>query len=672
MRQVSAYPRPIREIMTQWIPMADGCLLAARIWLPQDAEEDPVPAVLEYLPYRRRDGTATRDAVTQPYIAGHGYAAVRVDVRGTGDSQGVITDEYDLPELADGVAVIAWLEAQSWCSGRVGMWGISWGGFNALQVAARQPPALRAIIPMGFTHDRYDGDCHYMGGCVLEGNMSWGNSFLAGSSRPPDPEVVGPGWRDQWLKRLQALEHPIGIWLSHQRRDDYWKPGSVCEDFSRIQVPVYAVNGWQDSYARNVLPLLQGLTVPWKGLIGPWAHSVPHLARPGPAIGFLQEALRWWDHWLKDIDTGIMDEPKLRVWMGEWTQPRKFVAQWPGRWVEEKIWPPVGQREIRLHFHDGTLRDMPGAQAEVAVCSPQTLGLSAGYQCSYGLGPDLSDDQRDDDALSCCFDGDVLAADCEILGEAFAELEVSSDRPLAMLAVRLCDVAADGASLRVSYGLLNLSHRAGPEAPVVLEPGTRVRLRIPLCATAHRFAAGHRIRVAISTAYWPIAWPSPETATVTLHQASCALVLPVRPADPREPAPFGEPEGAVPVAIEILRPRQTERAQDQITTDPATGETILSRDRDRGAWRTVDTDVAYDATGLLRFAIKPDEPLSARQDFTLTSTIGRDGWRTRTITSSSLTSTVDEFVLISRLQAFEDDECVFQRDWHQRFKRDHV
>ena len=199
MKTVAQFPRRVREIMTAWIPMPDGIQLAARIWLPEDAEHDPVPAVLEYLPYRRRDGTTHRDSVTQPWLAGHGYAAVRVDIRGTGDSEGLMRDEYDLPEMHDGVEVIAWLAKQPWCTGKVGMWGISWGGFNALQVAALRPPALKAIIPMGFTHDRYNGDCHYMGGCLIEGNTSWGGTLFAGSSRPPDPAVVGERWRARWM-----------------------------------------------------------------------------------------------------------------------------------------------------------------------------------------------------------------------------------------------------------------------------------------------------------------------------------------------------------------------------------------------------------------------------------------------------------------------------------------
>jgi len=674
MKAVNVFPRPVREIMTVWIPMPDGVRLAARIWLPEDAEADPVPAVLEYLPYRRRDGTSYRDSQTQPYIAGHGYAAVRVDIRGTGDSEGLMRDEYDLPELHDGVAVIAWLAAQPWCSGRVGMWGISWGGFNSLQVAALQPPALKAIMPMGFTHDRYNGDCHYMGGCLIEGNTSWGGTLLSGSARPPDPAVVGERWRAQWLERLQQSTLPVVTWLRHQRRDDYWKPGSVCEDYRRIQIPVYAISGWQDSYARNVLPLLEHLSVPKKALVGPWSHNWPHVGSPGPAIGFLQEALRWWDHWLKDIDTGIMDEPMLRVWMQDWVQPAKLVTDWPGRWVAEAGWPSTRIVEHAWFLNSEGLGKSPGTLTDRRLCSPQTTGLGAGYQCSYGSAPDLSDDQRADDANSLCFDSPPLAESIEILGDAHIELEVASDQPQALLAVRLCDVAPDGSSLRISYGLLNLAHRDGPATPQPLVPGRFERVVIPLCAAATVLAPGHRLRIALSNAYWPIAWPSPVTNTLTLRCGRGRLMVPVRPPHPddiRLPA-FGEPEAAAALALVETRPRRSDHPLDRIVSDSASGRVDLLRERDRGAWRTIDTDVDYDTRGLMRFSIRPDDPDSAEQDITLTTSMGRPGWRVRTEVHTRIACSADAFTVQARLQAFEGDDEVFSRSWNETLARDNV
>jgi len=669
------WPHAVREIMTVWIPMADGIRLAARIWLPVDAEQQPVPALLEYLPYRRRDGTSQRDSITQPYMAGHGYAAVRVDIRGSGDSEGLLTDEYTDTEIDDGVQVVAWLAAQRWCSGRVGMWGISWGGINALQVAARRPPALAAILPMGFADDRYNGDCHFMGGCLLEGNISWGGTFFAGNSRPPDPAVVGEAWRDIWRQRLEVAAPPMATWLAHQRRDRYWTAGSVCEDHARITAAVYAVNGWQDSYARNVLPLLAQLPGPKKALIGPWAHGWPHLASPGPAIGFLQEALRWWDHWLKDVDTGIMDEPMLRVWMGEWVAPAKRVLQWPGHWVAEARWPRAAPTLRTWFLAAEGLRGTPGTAQTMTIRSPQTTGQTAGYQCSYGLGPDLSDDQQLDDARSLCFDSLPCTQPMQLLGEPELEIALSSDQPQALLAARLCDVAPDGSSLRLSYGLLNLAHRDGPQAPSPLVPGQVYPLRLRLCALAHTLAPGHRLRLALSSSYWPIAWPSPVASCLSVRAGSARLQLALHDADPQlqaRMAAFGPAEGATPQALVELRARSTEQPQDVLTQAPQTGQLMLSRSRDRGAWKTLDTDVSYDTQGELQFAIQPDAPLSASQSITLDSSLGREGWQVRTRITHRLSASADRFLLHATLDAWDGDAPFFSRSWDLEFPRDNV
>ena len=256
-------------------------------------------------------------------------------MRGSGDSDGLLADEYLPQEQADAVEVIAWLAAQPWCSGAVGMMGISWGGFNALQVASHRPPALKAIITACSTDDRYADDCHYMGGCLLNNTIAWGSTMFAFGAQPPDPEVVGERWRDMWLERLENNPLMAATWIEHQHRDDYWKQGSVCEDYAAITAAVYAVGGWADGYSNAIPRLIAGLPGPKKGLIGPWAHAYPHVAQPGPQIGFLQEALRWWDHWLKGIDTGIMDEPVLRAWMQESVPPATTYAERPGRWIAE-------------------------------------------------------------------------------------------------------------------------------------------------------------------------------------------------------------------------------------------------------------------------------------------------------------------------------------------------
>ncbi|HSQ22705.1 MAG TPA: CocE/NonD family hydrolase [Coriobacteriia bacterium] len=368
----SEFPHPIREIENTWISLADGTRLAARIWLPEDAESAPVPAILEYLPYRKDDGTAAADARRHPYFAGHGYASVRVDLRGTGDSDGLLRGEYLEQEQDDALEVLRWLAGQPWCTGDVGMIGYSWGGFNGLQVAARRPPELKAVITHASTDDRYRDDCHYMGGCLLGSDMlKWATSMLGYTLQPPDPRFVGEQWLDIWRERLASAPTLARDWVAHQRRDEFWKHGSVAEDYSVITCPVFVVGGWADAYTNAVPRLLEHLQVPRRGLIGPWGHMMPYEGVPGPAIGFLQEALRWWDRWLKGVDTGIMDEPFLRCWIQEWVPPDTYYAERPGRWVGVDAWPPPGAPERSWTARaDGVLGD-----AENGV--PATDGMDA-------------------------------------------------------------------------------------------------------------------------------------------------------------------------------------------------------------------------------------------------------------------------------------------------------
>ncbi|MGH6719454.1 MAG: CocE/NonD family hydrolase, partial [Alphaproteobacteria bacterium] len=394
-----------REIENVWVPVgATGQRMAARIWLPEGAETKPVPAILTYLPYRKRDSTRAGDDPMHRYFAGHGYACLRVDMRGSGDSDGLMNDEYAAQELADGKGLIAWIATQPWCSGKVGMIGSSWGGFNALQVAALRPPALAAIVTNCSTDDRYTDDMHWMGGALLNDMLDWGSSFFTRLHCPPDPEISGPEWRDKWLARIEQFAFPLEAWFKHQRRDSYWKHGSVNENYGAIRCPVFATGGWMDGYSNAIPRLLANLKVPRLGLIGPWAHKYGHQAAPGPAIGYLQECVRWWDHWLKGIDTGLMDEPMLRVWMQENVPPTGGYETCPGRWVAEPAWPSPAITTRRLHLNPGgALGARAGKAVTLKHVSDQTVGLAGGEWCPHGIGgygPQYPTDQREDDARS--------------------------------------------------------------------------------------------------------------------------------------------------------------------------------------------------------------------------------------------------------------------------------
>jgi putative CocE/NonD family hydrolase len=642
---VTTFARAVRIIEHTTIPLKDGTQLAARIWLPEDAEQNPVPAILEYLPYRKRDGTYERDALTYPWLAGHGYAGVRVDIRGSGESDGLLSDEYARQEHDDAIEIIAWLAAQPWCSGAVGMMGISWGGFNGLQVAARRPPALKAIVTICSTDDRYADDVHYMGGAKLNAGFGWASFFFGAMCHPPDPALVGERWRAMWLERLANVPLFLEIWTRQQRRDAYWRHGSVCEDYAAIQCPVYAVGGWTDGYTNAIPRLLERLAVPRKGLIGPWAHAYPHFALPGPQIGFLQDMLRWWDHWLKGAETGVMDEPMVRAWMTDSVKPAPYHETLPGRWVAEPSWPPPESKSHRLFLTDDGLRPKRAPLAARAVCSPQTVGKDAGSWCPFGRAADQAGDQRADDARSLVFETPPLDETIEILGAAVVTLEIASDRPIANIAVRLCDVHPSGESLRVSFGVQNLTHRDGHETPQPLVPGERYQIRIQLNDAGVVFPAGHRIRLALSTAYWPMIWPAPEIATLTIFGGT--LDLPVRPTQAADAAlpPLPGPETATPERPTVIRPG------------------LVCIDR---------LGLELGTEGKFAFDITDDDPLSATAEMQRTETIQRDAWQVRIETRMRLSCMRDAFLLQASLRAWEGASEVCHREWDRSIPRDLV
>ncbi|MBF0278797.1 MAG: CocE/NonD family hydrolase [SAR324 cluster bacterium] len=664
----------VRNIENCWIPVGDGCRLAARIWLPDDAEQSPVPAILEALPYRKRDFTRSRDEPMHSYYAGHGYASVRIDLRGSGDSDGLLLDEYTSQELQDIVETIQWIADQAWCDGKVGMTGISWGGFNSLQVAALQPPALKAILTLCSTDDRYADDVHYMGGCLLNENMAWGSIFLMFNAMPPDPEIVGERWREMWMQRLENTPLFHETWLRHQQRDAFWKHGSVCEDFSRIRCPVYAVGGWSDGYSNAVPRLLSHLDVPRKGLIGPWAHLFPHNGVPGPAIGFLQEALRWWDHWLKGKENQIMEEPMFRVWMQESVPPQSFYQNRPGRWIAENTWPSPRIKSKTLYFHPRMLKDKAGPDRSVQSRTPQTVGLFAGEWCGIGSAGEMPLDQRVEDGKSLRFTSDPLNETIEILGAAIVKLTLEVDKSNALVAVRLNDVAPDGSIARVSYGMLNLTHRNSHEFPEPLEPGKRYAVSVKLNDIAHVFPEGHSIRIAISTSYWPIAWPSPEAVKLKLFTAESHLELPVRPLHELDEQlhPFEKPEQGPTLDHSDLKPARFHR---KIEQDLTTGETVYT---------LFDEGVEFDGASLVhvpetnldlgykllrRYRIGEQSPLSAKFEMEQTVIFRRDQWSIRLEGKTQLSSTKENFQIQAKLEAFEGEKQVFEKNWDRSIPR---
>lgn len=664
----------IKEIHHDYIPITDGptrndLQLAYRAWLPVDAEQRPVPAILEFLPYRKNDGTVVRDEITMPATAEHGYACLRVDIRGTGESEGLFDDEYSEQELSDAEQVIDWISRQPWCDGNVGMVGISWGGFNALQLAYRQPPALKTIISLCSTDDRFNEDIHFAGGCLLNDNLDWAAFFWAyAQARCPDPRLISD-WKERWLERLKNMPFTPLRWLKEQSKTDYWKHGSVSEDYNRIQIPVYAISGWADAYRNTVFRLLENLKAPCKGLVGPWAHAYPHISYPDPRIDYVKESVRWWDKWLKGIDNDIMEEPALHYYLMDSVKPQVDYGFRDGSWKSEVSWPSptIEYQDLFLH-RDSLLKTPNKTPSSVAVRSPQTTGKMAGkLMVGIGFSGEFANDQQADDQQSQTFDTPELEKTINIVGKPIAHLQFSSDQPVANVAVRICDVHPDGQSTLITYGVLNLTHRNSNENPEELTPGKTYQVQIPLHHIAYKLPKDHRLRLSISNAYWPLIWPSPFNNTLNLELSGCKLSLPCSTSSKTNSSPAldGYSSKVTPNGKE-LRPGQTKK---RILEDPVTGVQTIRTEIDYGHhWhQSCGTSIDFTLDQLL--SIHPDDPNSAQSETRLHVKMQQGNVETELQGYYRMTSSQQHYFVHATWLARATGERVFEKSFDEKIER---
>ena len=653
-----------------YITISDGTRLAARIWKPVASRTETFPSLLEYIPYRKRDDTRVRDEERHAYLAGHGYVCVRVDMRGSGDSEGIQLDEYLPIEQQDGLEIIDWLSKQSWSTGNVGMFGLSWGGITSLQLATHRPPALKAIVPVGASDDRYYNDgCYFVGGLAGE-TVGWGGVMFALNGRPPDPVIYGDEWRDAWMKRLEEPPLFMKTWLEHQQRDDYWLQGSVCTDYSRIEIPVYAVCGWTDCWPNTVMRLMKNLTSARKGLIGPWSHLYPDRALPGPGVNFLDEMLRWFDRWLKGIENGIEDEPMLTLFRQE-DVPVDPRHNWrDGVWLDAQSWPDESlmHREIWLS-PEGT-SDSP-AQGQMSINSPQSTGMMSGdYMPGFGdiRKAQMPGDQRNEDAGSLCFDMPIQSAPLDIIGTTTAEFEVSSDAGNGLLAVRLCDVARDGSSTLITFGVMNLAQRDGREVQAPVVPDERYSVSLTLNDTAYRILKGHKLRIAVSNAMWPMAWPVADNHNLTVHLAGSRIILPnadLQQSD-GERVIFEPSRVAETSKVSVLEPGLPSRT---ILEDLSTGKRTLTIRNDFGKTHLSSSDLVVSGFTQDQFEISDTDVHSATADYQFSMGYTRDGWDVETFGQMTMTCDQDAFFLRGEVRALENGQEICCRRWDERIPR---
>jgi uncharacterized protein len=516
----------------EWITMDDGVRLALTLFHP-DAADGRRPAILEALPYRKDDATASYRAEYERLADEGRYTVARLDVRGTGSSEGDALDEYTEREQRDLESVIAWLAGQSWSSGSVGMYGTSYSGFNSLQLATRRPPALRAVIAIYATDDRFTDDVHYSGGALRGIDLvDYCHYMTAFNALPPVPSIFGEGWRAEWRRRVETMEPWLLRWLREQVDGPYWRNGSLRaaasgagrhDGYERIECPTMLVAGWADGYRNNSLRTFERLRCPKALLFGPWSHMSTAYSLPGPHLDLVPEMIAWWDRWLRGVDNGIDQDPPIRVFVRHATHPEPDLAEHVGEWRYETQWPPERLVERSL---------VPRSGGIVTVPTRGGVGVDAWISCAGGLPWGQSLDLRCDDAWSRCLDWSVGSQPIEMLGHAILRTRVRVDVPIAQLSAKLESVFPDGTSALVARGLLNLCHRESMSNPTPLQPGEWYDVVLELEAGSWVFPSDHTIRLALAGGDWPNNWMGPHVAAIDVDLDATTLLLPVVDGEP--------------------------------------------------------------------------------------------------------------------------------------------
>jgi putative CocE/NonD family hydrolase len=573
----------------------------------------------------------------------------------------LLRDEYLPQEQADAAEAVAWLAAQPWCNGAVGMRGVSWGGFITLQTAALAPPALKAIMPMCCSDRRYTDDAHYVGSGFALTGLKWATSFKSVMAGPPDPETFGPGWEAAWMERLEAAPPIAAQWLSHQREDQYWRQGSVVFNPGAIRCPVYLVGGWVDPYNEAIPRLLETLEVPTKALIGPWTHGYPQPAAPGPGLDWIDEEARWWLHWLAGEVTGVMDGPRVWAFLAEQSAAQAAPGPMTGRWVAEANWPPR-TTELSFGLAPGRLTEGAGEAALAELDGGGVVGLQTPEWVPFAP-PQYPQEQSPDDEQALTFDSQPLDAAIDLLGAPVVRLRIAANAAVAKIAVRLTEVTPDGGSWLVSQGVVNLTHREGHAAPEPLAPGQFYDIELPLYLTGRRLRAGSRLRLALSESLWPLLWPSPTAVRLQFDLGATSLRLPQRvPSGPEPPFP-----------IPILAPSPgAGRGDPEIRRDvTADGQVEFDEYWPLSAGHIRATGTTIERTGPnIEARLMPGDPNSGRWRVWQKVRYTRGDWDCQVESAVELTSTAADFEVRERLTARRSKRVVFEREDRTTVPRD--
>jgi putative CocE/NonD family hydrolase len=651
-----------------WITMPDGVRLAVNLFLPDGGDADEsFPVLLEYLPYRKTEARNRSHTLYSDFVE-RGYVVVRVDIRGTGNSEGrLIPYEYSDIEQDDGEVVIDWLSKQDWSNGNVGMFGISWGGFNSIQMAVRNPPALKAIIAVDATEDLFQDDVHFMDGIMhLD---SWEMSQDLANTRPGAPDYVIDD--DNFRNRFDT--EPWMLTYKNQQRDGaFWDRASSRDKYDRIKIPTFHIGGWYDGYRDSLPRMLENVDAPIKAMIGPWSHAYPNSPYPNPGMEWRHEAVRWYDQWLKGKDTGIMDEPRFAVYVREWHPPGPYLEYAPGYWRFEDGWP-IERIDHRLFYaqDNHTLNQAPATDSVHRLRYVPSIGVEAGGPVMWW--GDVAHDQRPTDAFSLVYDTDPLEADTEILGMPKAVLKVAADAPRANWFVRVSDVAPDGTVTQVAGAGFNGTHRNSAREPEDIEPGKEFDLEIEMHFTSWVFPAGHRIRFAVNNSQWPMMWPTPYPMTTTLRLGGSSgshVILPIiPPGEERTPSflpPVENPRLAGFESIDLGNPSGYGEIS-SVDRNPQTGE-VTAKATNSGATKFPWGTQTYRET--IEHKTSDDHPENTSVHGTHRLEVTLPGrillWEAELDFSSDL----DNFYYRYIRRVSENGELVREKEWTRTIERD--
>jgi hypothetical protein len=653
------------RIEPAWITLPDGVRLSADLYRPAVAAGDKLPVLLEYLPYRKHEARG-RNYPLYSYFVRRGYVVAAVDIRGTGNSEGrLIPHEYSEIELADGESVIDWLAQQPWSNGNVGMFGISWGGFNSIQMALRNPPALKAIIVVDATEDLYQEDVHFIDG-ILHVD-SWEMSQDLDNARPGAPDYV----MDEAYFRDRFDTEPWMLTYKNEQRDGvFWDRASATGRYQDIRIPSFHVGGWYDGYRDSIPRMLENLKAPVKAIMGPWSHTWPHEPYPQPGIEWRHEAVRWFDHWLKGIDTGILREPHFAVYVRNWHAPGPYLEYAPGAWRHEDGWPIARIREQILHPQaDHTLTaDQPPPTTHALRYVP-SIGIEAGGPVMWW--GDVAHDQRPTDAFSLIYDSAPLEEDLEILGLPRAILAVAADAARANWFARLSDVAPDGTVTQVAGAGFNGSQRLSAREPQAIVPGQEFAIDIDMHFTSWVFPRGHRIRLAINNAQWPMLWPTPEPMTTTLRLDGSRLALPVVPFEQR-PVPAFLPPATDPVltGYETLEAGTTSGYGEISSVDrnPQTGAAVATAANGGGSRYPWGTERTHET---IRHSVSDSAPANAKVLGTHKMAVDLPGRKLVWEAELSFMSDRENFHYRYRRRVSENGALLREKIWTRTIPRDY-